>query len=105
MCAAGNRVDAAFSCLTILCVVIMYVSVKTNGATHMTEQEQIAAFIARKGVTKVAEGEAALGHWSRQDWRSAARGERTTDDLIRERHVVVINGREYVSNGLGERIA
>ena len=72
----------------------------------MTEAEQIAAFIARKGVSKVAEGEAALGHWSRRDWRKAARGEPTCDELIRERRLAAVDhaGREFWVNGLGERI-
>jgi hypothetical protein len=69
----------------------------------MTEAEQIAAFIARRGVTRVPEGTATLTE--RQLYR-AVRGEPTTDDLIRQRQVVIDHaGREHVRNGLGEWIA
>lgn len=72
----------------------------------MTDSEQIAAFLATKGATKVAEGEGTKNHWRGRDWARAARGEPTTDDLIRQRRVVVDHvGRERVQNGLGEWIA
>lgn len=65
----------------------------------MTDQEQIAAFIASRGVTRVAAGEAT---YDRRTMYKAVRGD---NDLIRERHVVVDHcGRERVRNGLGEWI-
>ena len=82
----------------------------------MTEAEQIAAFIARKGVTRVATGASALGDMTARDWAKAARSTtrinaatRIDDEqqrLIDERYVVVDHlGRERVRNGLGEWIA
>lgn len=71
----------------------------------MTEAEQIAQFMATRGVTRVAEADRSLPDTSR-DWVRRVRGEPTTDDLIRQRHVTIGgNGREYVKNGLGERIS
>lgn len=71
----------------------------------MTDQEKIAAFLATKGATRVAPGESVL-NYSNRDWRAAVRGERSDNDRIMERHVTVdATGREFVTNGLGERIS
>lgn len=66
----------------------------------MTDAEQIAAFIAARGVTRVAAGEATMDH--RAMYR-AVRGH-TDNDLINQRRVVRSNGRDYVYNGLGEAV-
>jgi hypothetical protein len=77
----------------------------------MTDAEQIAAFIAARGVTKCATGDSAL-NLSAKEWRAAARSpERVRplseeDKLIQERHTVVDHlGRVRVCNGLGEWVA
>lgn len=66
----------------------------------------IAAFIAARGVTRVAEGERALSD-NRGDWRARVRGETTPDDLIEQRCLAAVDaaGREYWVNGLGERLS
>lgn len=70
----------------------------------MTEQEQIAAFLATRGVRKLP-ASASSGLTSR-DWSFKIRGEKTDDELIAERHVTIGHGgREFVTNGLGERIS
>jgi hypothetical protein len=77
---------------------------------RLTDQEQIAAFIARKGVTLVQAGVGACNHMTAHDWRKAARSTTrvspaadTEQRLIDQRHVVVDHlGREHVRNGLGE---
>ena len=79
----------------------------------MTEREQIEAFIAERGVTRVPAGANALGDMTARDWARAARSttrisaeSRETDRLIRERHTVIDHlGRVRVRNGLGEWIA
>lgn len=73
------------------------------GEAKMTEAQQIADFIARRGVTRVAQGERTV---SSRDMYAKVRGELTDNELIAQRRVTVgANGREYVTNGLGERIA
>jgi len=77
-----------------------------------TDSDKIAEFIAKRGVTRIAAGESAL-NYDRRDWRAVVRGEvpvsatrvKTDDELIREIHVRMVNGREYLYNGLGEPIA
>lgn len=77
----------------------------------MTDQELIAAFIASRGVTRVAAGETAL-NYSPRDWHAVNRGNAPTsaghtlteNELIAQRHVRTVNGREHVTNGLGEVI-
>jgi hypothetical protein len=65
----------------------------------MTDQEQIAAFLAKKGATRIPAGERTMDY---RQMRAAVRGEQA---LIDERHVVVDHcGREHVRNGLGEWI-
>ena len=77
----------------------------------MTDAEQIAAFIAAKGVTRVPEGEGTLNHVSARDWHKAIRSDARlngseTARLIAERHYVTDHlGRVRVCNGLGEWIA
>jgi hypothetical protein len=67
----------------------------------MSDAEQIAAFLATRGATKVAEGECAMDH--RAMYR-AVRGERS--DPTQERHLRAIDhmGRELWVNGLGEPV-
>ena len=66
----------------------------------MTDAEQIAAFLAKKGATRIPEGERTMDY---RQMRAAVRGEQA---LIDERHVVIgANGVEHVRNGLGEWIA
>ena len=68
----------------------------------MTEQDQIAAFIRKRGVTRVSEGERTLSY---AQIYKAIRGEGTDNDRIAERHVVVDHiGRKRVRNGVGEWI-
>lgn len=65
-----------------------------------------AAFAAKGGkVQQVAEGEG-LGLTTR-DWGQVVRTPRAeAEDLISQRHVTIGHaGREYVTNGLGERIS
>lgn len=76
----------------------------------MTESEQIAAFLATRGVTRVAAGVATLGHLSRRDWRKAVRDPAgvasLTQAAIDARYVTVDDrGREWTRNGLGEVIS
>ena len=52
----------------------------------MTEQERIAAFIAERGITKIAEGEAALSHMTARDWHKAARDTITIQAILQEYH-------------------
>ncbi len=71
--------------------------------SNMSDAQMIAAFIARKGVTKVC---ASVRGYSGRDMYNAVRGEPTTQDLINERHLTIGHGgREFWTNGLGERIA
>jgi hypothetical protein len=68
----------------------------------MTDSEQIAAFIASRGVTRVPSGESTL-NLSNPDWRRVVREPRVTENArINERHLRIINGREHVTNGIGE---
>ena len=74
-----------------------------------TTDADIAAFIAARGVTRVAEGERSLPN-DRRFWRAAVRGElpKTIDvDPTQVRRVVAIDAydREVIVNGLGEWIA
>jgi hypothetical protein len=80
----------------------------------MTEEEQIKAFIAKRGVTKVPAGTGALNHFTAKDWNKVIRtpgGLKAVEAeeeqrLIDERHVTIgHDGRMYVKNGLGERIS
>ena len=77
----------------------------------MNEKDQIAAFIASRGITRIAAGEASMGHVTSREWQLAARDtmtiqSRTEQARIDERHVTIDGtGREYVTNGLGERIS
>ena len=74
-----------------------------NEEVEMTDAEKIQAFIASRGVTRVAEGERAY------DGRSmywAVRGEKAVD--LTSRRVVWGHdhlGRAIIVNGLGELIA
>lgn len=70
-----------------------------------SDTDAIAAFLASRGVTRVAEGVAALNHSSR-DWRKVVRGEPTQNELIASRHLAAVDaaGNEYWVNGLGERL-
>lgn len=71
-----------------------------NGVTQMTEQDQIAAFVARRGVTRVAEG---VRITTGRGLYAAVRGDNA---LIEERHVVYDHlGQIHVRNSLGEWIA
>jgi hypothetical protein len=75
----------------------------------MTDQDMVAAFLAKHGATRVAQGESSL-NYTRRDWHAATRGNAPTsaqhtpteDELIAQRNVRVINGREHITNGLGE---
>ncbi len=74
----------------------------------MTEAEQIAAFLAAKGATKIPTGANVLGDMTSRDWAKAVRStvKLNARDPISERHVVVDHiGREHVRNGLGEWIS
>lgn len=66
----------------------------------MSDTDQIAAFLAKRGATKVEENATQLGYTGK-DWRKKVRGEKTEQELINERHRVG----EHVCNGLGEWIA
>lgn len=87
----------------------------------MTTEEQIAAFIRNKGITKIAEGEQSL---TRREKYLVERGEnpkeivsfsaktgmvrkRSENDLIQQRIVRGMDhlGRSIIVNGLGELIA
>ena len=76
----------------------------------MTESEQIAAFIAARGVTRVETGANKLGDMTARDWSKAARSTRrinadmrSENAAIAERHIIIDHlGREHVRNGLGE---
>jgi hypothetical protein len=70
----------------------------------MSEQEQIAAFIASRGVTRIAEG--AGNGYTRRDWHAMVRGDVAPRDAIGERHLVVVDaaGKEFWMNGIGERL-
>jgi hypothetical protein len=73
------------------------------------ENDLIAAFIAKRGVTRVPVGEAALGHLSGRDWRAAVRAPRGVAEVdpSTQRRVAAIDhlGREVWVNGHGEWIA
>lgn len=68
----------------------------------------IAAFIAKRGVTKIPAGAAALGHMTSRDWHKANRDTatvqaRTEQDAINDRYYITDNaGVEHCRNGLGE---
>ena len=66
----------------------------------MTESEQITAFLAARGATKIAAGVSQTGY-TKRDWRHKVRGEPTEQELIDQRIVVG----DHVRNGLGEWIA
>ena len=67
------------------------------------DQALIAAFLARKGVTKIAEGVRAMS--AREVWERT-QGDRFEQRRIDERHVIIgADGREHVRNGLGEWIS
>lgn len=76
----------------------------------MTDQEQIKAFLASRGVTRIAEGVATTT--PREIYRAARAGEKArtieeieTDKLIRQRRVTYDHlGRAVITNGLGEII-
>ena len=75
----------------------------------MTDAERIAEFIARKGVTKIPEGTRAYD--DKAMWLAYKAGEvalsieeSDTDRLIRQRNLRIVNGKEHVTNGLGEVI-
>jgi len=67
------------------------------------DADMIAAFMAKRGVTKIAAGEAAM---TERDMHKAVRSEHRVNALINQRHVAAVDhlGREFVVNGLGERI-
>jgi hypothetical protein len=73
----------------------------------MTDDEQIAAFLARKGATKCATGDSALQMTAR-DWHVATRSSRRVSGeqaAINQRNYVVdAAGVEHCYNGLGEWI-
>lgn len=74
----------------------------------MTEQEQIAEFLARKGATRIAAGVSTLGEMSAREWSRAVRSPTRIHarDPISERHSIIDHmGRVRVRNGLGEWIA
>jgi len=71
----------------------------------MTDEEKIAEFMARKGVTRIAEGEATM---TGRDHYMAARGREYGENaLIAHRRLAAVDhcGREIWVNGLGERIS
>lgn len=78
---------------------------RQTGVDLMTDQEQVAAFLANRGATRAAPGVSAL-NYSCRDWHNAVRGERIVRvDLIEERHVTYDGrGVGHVTNGLGEYI-
>jgi hypothetical protein len=71
----------------------------------MTEQEQIAHFLATRGATKCAVGERAMTEREMYLARRSDKRARASDP-IQERHLAAVDhlGREYWVNGLGERI-
>ena len=67
----------------------------------------IAAFMATRGVTRVAEGAAALPT-DHRFWRDAVRAPRPVfvdPTIVRRVAAVDALGREYLVNGLGEWVA
>ena len=78
--------------------------------TQQTDAAQIAAFLASRGVTRVAEGAASLPT-DRRFWRDAVRAPRGAEEVLPDPtkiiRVAAIDsfGREYLVNGLGEWIA
>ena len=71
----------------------------------MTEQERIAAFIAERGITKIAEGEATLSHMTARDWHKAAQD--TITIQARQENTLIDQRIDYgthVVNGLGEAV-
>jgi hypothetical protein len=81
-------------------------------AKQSTDQAAIAAFLAKKPITKVPEGVRTLSEseiWHhRHDVEKLSRERLDAENeqrLIDQRRVVIANGREFVTNGLGERIA
>jgi hypothetical protein len=71
----------------------------------MTDAEKIAAFLATKGVTRLPEGQAALGHMRSKDWCAASKlaGGVAELEAARTQQRIVVGG--YVKNDLGEWIA
>ena len=75
----------------------------------MTDEEKIAAFLAKRGVTRVPAGQGTLVHMTGKDWARAVRHPQglpgieaeATNALIEQR--IVRNRAVY--NGLGEAIA
>lgn len=73
----------------------------------MTPEQQIAEFMAKKGVTKIPAGQAALNLTGRE-WAAKVRGESTAREKCEEREQnkirVVIDhaGREFYMNSEGE---
>lgn len=77
-------------------------------ARFSSDADQIAAFLAARGATKIAEGTRAyddkeLYKAVRSDQRARTIEDKTEDQLIAERHYVTgSNGVEHCQNGLGE---
>lgn len=81
-------------------------------AKQATDVDAIAAFIAKRGVTKLAQGESTLGHMTGRDWAKAARDTvtvqarrqaRDEQAMIDARYYVTDSaGVEHCRNGLGE---
>ncbi len=69
-------------------------------------ESMVAAFIARKGVTRVQEGERTISE--KEFWQARREDRKVVSEeqrLIDERHIVVgSDGREHCRNGLGEWI-
>lgn len=70
----------------------------------MTTDEQIAAFLAKRGATRIAEGTATM---STREWQYAVRGEQSPVRAPREddERVTVVTdhlGREHMRNAHGE---
>ena len=78
----------------------------SKGIDPMTDAEQIAAFIAKRGITQIPAGGGTLTHLTTRDWRKVVRGEMpaTIDPTTRRIVHEDGKGREYVTNGLGELI-
>jgi hypothetical protein len=75
--------------------------------TKQSDADMIAEFLAKKGATKIPEGQRAYDDkelWlAYRDGRKAPTIEEgDTDRLIRQRHILIVNGKEHVTNGVGE---
>jgi hypothetical protein len=72
----------------------------------MNETDQIAAFIARKGITRVAEGTS--NGMSRRDWYDTVRAPKAAKPMAHDIRIVkAIDhlGRSVIVNGDGELVA